>query len=136
MVIHQFVNAKKENYLTISVNHEISCVVDVWDGTFGTQENFRMGLEKVVEVLKEHKLSKWLADLRNMRGSWDSSREWMSKELMPKAIMAGLKYEAVIIPKDVFSKLSTKDTIMKLGGLELRQFDDYGKAVAWLQSVN
>lgn len=131
--LHTFHSTAQHTYLTIGVDETIPCVVDVWTGPFGSQANFRSGVEKVVEVLIEKKYSKWLADLRNMEGSWDSSREWMLKVLMPKAIKAGLTAEAIVLPKDVFARLSTQDTIVKLHTYQLRQFDDWQEAREWLK---
>jgi hypothetical protein len=121
-VLHRFDSTARHTYLTIGIDETVPCVVDVWTGAFGSRENFRNGVEKVVEVLIEKKYSKWLADLSRMEGSWDSSREWMLKELMPRAI------------KDVFARLSTQDTVVKLHNYQLRQFDDWQQAREWLKS--
>jgi hypothetical protein len=133
-VLHRFDSTARHTYLTIGIDETVPCVVDVWTGAFGSRENFRNGVEKVVEVLIEKKYSKWLADLSRMEGSWDSSREWMLKELMPRAIKGGLTAEAIVLPKDVFARLSTQDTVVKLHNYQLRQFDDWQQAREWLKS--
>ena len=81
-------------------------------------------------------ITKWLADLRNMKGSFDGSRDWMIQEIMPKLIQGGLLFEAIVLPKNIFAKLSTRDAIMKIENFELRQFDDLEEANAWLNKTD
>ncbi len=132
-VLYEFKSSAQHTYLRIGVDERIPCVIDVWTGAFGSQANFRNGVEKVVQVLVEKGYSKWLADLRGMEGSWDSSREWMLHDLLPRAVKAGLEFEAILLPKDMFARLSAQDTIFMLDNYQLRQFDDLKKAQAWLK---
>jgi hypothetical protein len=75
-VLYEFNFSAKHSYLRIGIDEGIPCVMDnIWTGAFGSLVNFRNGLEKVAQVLEEKGYSKWLADLRHMEGSWDSSRE-------------------------------------------------------------
>jgi hypothetical protein len=135
MILHKFKSTAQEIYLTIAVDLEMQCVMDTWQGSFGLQENFKNGMEAVVKVLAEYGYSKWLADLSNMKGAWDSSREWMLNELLPKAVEAGLRHEAIVLPKDIFAKLSTKDTIIEIDSYECRQFTELEQAKQWLKQV-
>lgn len=134
-ILHEFKSSIQHTYLTIGIDESVPCVVDVWTGPFGNQSNFRQGVEKVVEVLIEKKYAKWLADLTRMEGSWDSSRGWMLDELLPKAVKGGLRFEAIILPKDLFARLSAQDTIIKLKDYHLRQFDNLQEAHSWLKHV-
>jgi len=59
----------------------------------------------------------------------------MLHDLLPQAVKGGLKFEAVILPKDMFARLSAQDTIFRLGNYQLRQFDDLQKAQAWLKFI-
>lgn len=135
MILETLRNSFGDVFVTIEINEELNCIQDTWGHPFETQENFRNALEVIVDLLKKHNLQKWLADLREMKGSWDFNRNWMVDELMPKARKAGLKYEAIVVPKQIFSKLSTVETISLLEGYEIRQFDDIEKAKTWLKEV-
>lgn len=134
-ILHEFKSSARHTYLTIGIDEQIPCVVDIWTGAFGNQTNFRNGVEKVVNVLIERGYCKWLADLRKMEGSWDSSRDWMLNELLPRAVKGGLRFEAIILPKDVFARLSAQDTIIKLKNYQLRQFDNLQEAKVWLKHI-
>jgi hypothetical protein len=59
----------------------------------------------------------------------------MLHDLLPRAVKAGLEFEAILLPKDTFAKLSTQDTIFRLDHYQLRQFDDSEKAQAWLKRM-
>lgn len=128
-------NAAGNEYVKIFYNYDLRCVMDVWEGQFGTQDNFKKGLLNVINVMSENPSKYWIADLRKMQGTFDSLREWIATDIMPRAKKLGLEREAILIPSNVFSKLSTKDTIMKVNGVEIKQFDDYEDAVTWLESA-
>jgi hypothetical protein len=68
-----------------------------------------------------------------MNGSFDGSKEWIVETIMPAVIQAGLLFEAIVLPRNIFSKLSAKETIMKINNFELRQFDNLGEARKWLK---
>lgn len=130
----QLLNLSGQVYVTISYDEQKGWIQDKWMGNFGTQENFRAGVLSVVEFIEnsQGQCTMWLADLSEMKGSWDSSREWLAQQIMPRAIQAGLLFEAVVLPKNIFSKLSTNDTIMRIADFELRQFQDAEEAKVWL----
>lgn len=109
--------------------------MDVWIGNFGTQQNFQNGIMKAVEVIKNHGCTRWVGDLRGMRGSFDSSSNWLFQTIVPQAMQYGLRRSALIWPQNVFSKLSTEDTMKKIDYLELRAFDKLEEALEWAKSV-
>ncbi|MCD6065080.1 MAG: hypothetical protein K0R82_2991 [Flavipsychrobacter sp.] len=127
-------NGTGDVYVTIHYLEDLNAVMDVWTGAFGAQENFRKGLETVVEVIEKTKANKWLADLRLLKGSFDPSAEWLTTVIMPRTIELGLEFEAIVLPKEIFAKLSTKDAIQQVKNLYIRQFWDINEARQWLQS--
>jgi hypothetical protein len=135
-LLHEFKISPQATYLTIGVDEAVPCVVDIWTGPFGSQLNFRNGMEKVLEVMMNYQYYKWLADLSRMEGSWDSSREWMLTHILPKAIAGGLKFAAIVLPEDAFARLSTLDTIGRLDGYLVKQFGDFGLARDWLSKIS
>ncbi len=132
MILKEFKRTSGTTYATVSYDEENNCIMDTWEGLFGTQENFQAVILFIADVIEEKKVTKWLADLRKMNGSFDGSKLWIVNNIMPRVIKAGLLYEAIVLPNNVFSKLSTKDTITRIHNFELRQFEDIEKAKAWL----
>jgi hypothetical protein len=132
-------------YVTITAYPDKGLIKDEWHsenkdnkeyGDFGHVDNFVRGIETILDIIKEGNgiYYKWLADLREMKGSWDSKRDWMANTVMPQSIANGIMYEAIVQPRNIFAKLSTQDTIMKLGKFELQQFNDYNQAMIWINS--
>lgn len=119
-------------YAKVSIDNEYNCIMDIWEGPFGSQENFRNVLKDIGDLIVKKGITRWLADLRNLQGSFDSSSDFLLEEIMPRVIRSGLLREAVVLPKDIFSKLSATDAIKRLNNFEIRQFDDLEKAKEWL----
>ncbi len=135
MIVQEFQNAEGLIYATVGYDEKSKCIIDTWYGLCGTRDNFRKVLTYIVHLAEDKKAVKWLADLRRMHGSFDDSRDWIAEVIMPGVIRAGLRYEAVVLPHNVFSKLSTKETILKIQNFELRQFSDIEKAKLWLEEI-
>lgn len=136
MILQEFKNSSNHTYATIEYDEENKCISDTWEGMFGTQENFRKVLVYIVAAVQERKVTSWLADLSKMNGSFDGSKKWIIETVVPAVITAGLQFEAIVLPKNIFSKLSAKEAIMKIHNFELRQFDDLDQAKTWLKEVN
>jgi hypothetical protein len=134
--MQQLKNGAGHIYATITSDKVNRLAEDVWTGVFGTQENLKAGLQAVVDIIEGDQCIKWLSDLSQIQGSFDSSKSWISDYVMPRVIRAGLKYQAMVIPKNIFAKLSTQDTIKKINQFEIRQFSNRQEARAWLDSMN
>ena len=122
-------------YCTIYLDAKNHLVMDVWEGSFGTQDNFKHGIIKVLTVIKAQGCTRWIADIREMKGSFDSSANWLYQDAVPKGMLYGLRKAAIIWPKNVFSKLSTKDAMKKLDFFEIRAFDNPIDTFEWILPV-
>ena len=136
MLLQEFKTVSGTTYAQVYYDEETNTIMDVWNGVFGSQDNFKKVILFVKEEVVSRGITKWLADLQDMKGSFDGSREWMVQEIMPKLIQSGLLYEAIVLPLNVFSKLSARDAIMKIHNFELRQFSDLREAKAWLNEMD
>lgn len=133
-LLDQLKTSTGDVYVSLYWDEKNKVISDVWDGAFGSQENFRRALTRMTELMEEKGATRWLADIRNMKGSFDSSSDFIAKEITPKVLALGVRREAVIQPSFVFAKLSAKDTIMKIENFEIRQFEDYNEGYSWLTS--
>jgi hypothetical protein len=59
----------------------------------------------------------------------------MLLDLVPRALKAELKFKLILLPKDMFARLPTQDTIFRLPIYQLSQFDKLGNAQAWLELI-
>ena len=136
MLLQEFKSFSGATYAKVYYDEEANTIMDVWDGTFGSQDNFKKVISFIKEQIVSRGITKWLADLQFMKGSFDGSRDWMTQEVMPQLIQAGLLHEAIVLPLNVFSKLSARDAIVKIHNFELRQFSDINEAKSWLQDAD
>jgi hypothetical protein len=122
-------------YCSVSVSQENSLIQDTWNGSFGTQGHFLQVVNYVMERVKGHKLTKWLANLKDMVGVFDSSRDHLTNVVMPSVIRSGLKKEAIVLPKALSATLTTRDALQKvekIGNLSVGHFADEDDARLWL----
>lgn len=130
----KFENANGETYCIVTYYPEEKLICDTWRGMFGSQDNFKKGLLSFKEMAKKHRAPRGLSDTSEMVGSYDGSKEWVQKEIIPELVKAGLRHHAMVISKNIFSKLSTKDYVMTMKDYEVQLFDNVDKAKAWLMS--
>ena len=106
-----------------------------WKG-FQTVDNVKFGCEKMLELLKQKKISRVLNDNRQVTGPWQGAAEWGAKEWFPRMFAAGLTHFAWIQSTSVFSQLysgkalSETNESWKTQGI--RTFDDPELARNWV----
>jgi hypothetical protein len=124
-------------YCTVTTDPSMSLIKDVWTGSFGTQKHFIQVIDYVMNRIKDHKLSFWLANLSDMVGIFDSSSPYLIDIVMTNVVKYGLKKEAIVLPKHFSSTLTTKDALIKLekvGKLEVGHFITEFDAMSWLNN--
>jgi hypothetical protein len=132
--LKEFMNGNGEKYCTVLYDEKNKWVYDYWNGMFGAQDNFRRAVVYWKDLAVKHQSPRGLTDVSQMVGSYDSSKEWMEKVIMPQVIKAGLRFHAMVIPTNVFAKLSTKDYASAVKDYTVQIFDDVEKAKAWLHA--
>ncbi|TRX61842.1 hypothetical protein FNH22_03445 [Fulvivirga sp. M361] len=135
MLLKEFKDTSGKAYAIVHYEEETDIISDVWNGVFGSQDNFKEVLVYVQEQILARNIKKWLADLRNMQGSFDGSKDWIAEEIMSKLIKNGELFQAIVLPNNIFAKLSARDTIKKVSNYELKQFHDPEEARNWLVNV-
>jgi hypothetical protein len=127
-------NSKSNAYVSVYYDDTLKATVDVWVGNFESQEYFIKGLGCVLDNIKKFKSEKWLADLSKIEGDFGFVKEYIPKNVLPRAIQFGLKYEALVLPYDIFSMLAVQSTMEEVSGLVICLFDNVQEAVEWLNS--
>ncbi len=120
---------------TVEWLDNIKTVLVVWQG-FSKGESHRQLAEKALTLAVSKKCYKWLADACNMGMLTPEDQEWWAKVMLPKMAQMGIRYNVIVTPKSMLTNISVKQTIMKVGKLELvtQNFDDLAEAKAWLAS--
>lgn len=95
---------------------------------------FRDLLNRGVELLAENDAHKWLSDDRENAAFPDDDNQWIVSEWIPKAIGAGWKYWALVVPDDVMARLNMGKYVSSLFELGLRMmvFSDPEEALNWI----
>jgi hypothetical protein len=91
-------------------------------------------LEAGLQGLTEHGGSRWLADGRNMKAIKQSDQDWIVQEFLPRALAAGLRRVALVIPKNALA-IRTVDQLMQrlpAAKVEVASFPTVDEARSWL----
>jgi hypothetical protein len=97
------------------------------------QEN-RDSSDKSIELVKEKGVSKLLIDIRKMTPFSKEMQGWYIEDWLPRAVAAGVKSEAIVVPTSALSRLAVNATMNKVNTLEFVYFDSVEAAQDWLNS--
>ncbi|UOQ96255.1 hypothetical protein MUN81_13460 [Hymenobacter sp. 5317J-9] len=99
---------------------------------------FQAFLTHTSQLLRRHNWHKMLADQRQMSPFTDEERNWIREYWLASSQTDGYElYGAVIIPADVFARLSLNLVMndSQQSALTYRLFDAEPEAVEWLQQL-
>ncbi len=103
-----------------------------------TNEEYRQVLDKQVELVRQHRLTKIVFDLRKMGVLSTENQQYTSQVYMPMIAKAGLKHSAMIVPEDIFGEASAKNVTSRVKNevvISLQHFKDLNHALAWLDTL-
>ena len=101
-----------------------------------TDEQIKAVIEgHFIELFEKYRCTKTLIQNEAMTGSFSGLNIWVADYFMPKMISMGLKYNAVVLPKNLFAQLSVADWDNKITGFTSRNFKSSEEALTWLRSI-
>jgi hypothetical protein len=106
-----------------------------WKGWANATE-FSELLDAEIAALRKHRGSRMLADCRRQKGLSAVDQDRANENWLPRALVAGLKRFAVVLPSSGLAAANLKDRLGKVrpGALELAYFATPEEARAWLSS--
>jgi hypothetical protein len=122
----------EETYGTIEYDPSVPSITASFTGFMST-EQFKAFLEKglkfLIEKKKNHKHLLWLADTSKHAVQPDKDVQWVADEWNPRALAAGIRHVAFVLPEKAFavrsvqnykekSKEQTEMTVQFFGKLE------------------
>lgn len=128
------INGKGQQYVSVYYDNILKATVDEWVGDFETKENFISGLDIVLKNIQENNSKKWLADLTQIEGDFSFMKNHILEFVIPKAKKAGLLYEALVLPFNIFAILSVQTAMEEINGIEIHLFSSVEEASNWLRS--
>lgn len=95
---------------------------------------FRDVLNTGAETLEKYHASKWLSDDRENAALSPEDTEWSKTNWFPRAVKAGWKYWALVVPQDIMAQLNLKEFVDSYfeQGLNIMVFTDPKEAMEWL----
>jgi hypothetical protein len=133
--------ADDETYLDtpyVSVNWESTgpWVLVEWKAWADATE-YRAAHEAILGAIRKHRASRLLIDARNARVISDADQVWLKTDWIPRAIIAGRRWTAVVMPTSALVKtiVESIDKRPTEKTVEARYFDTTDEARAWLSSV-
>jgi hypothetical protein len=88
-----------------------------------------------VELLKKYRVTKWLSDDQSFAAMTPDDMKWGMQTFFPKAMEAGWRHWAVVLPKSTIGQMSHRRVIDDSirNGLNAKMFSDVDDAMSWLE---
>ena len=114
---------------------DLRAMINTWSG-FLKGESYRGRMERVLDLVAQHGVDRVLADVSRIRSLVADDRTWTSEVWAPRAVAAGMRAMAVVLPHNVFAQLGVTRVVERLGEAQMltAQFDDPLDAQRWLES--
>jgi hypothetical protein len=99
---------------------------------------FQQILTAGAEVLERNRATKWLSDDSANPIVRIGDREWGSTTWLPRVMAAGLKFWAIVPPKQTIGHMQMDQIVADWAplGLTIQTFEDAKAARAWLAAVD
>jgi hypothetical protein len=114
-------------------DHSAQLVLVEWEGWADSNE-FAAVLDAELQALKQHHGSSLLADCRRQKVLKPADQDRANQEWLPRALAAGLKRFAVVVPGSVLAEMNIRDMLSKVAvsKLEVEYFAAVAEAREWL----
>jgi hypothetical protein len=104
-----------------------------WEGWADSTE-FKDLLDAEILALQQHRGSRLLADCRQQKVINPADQQRANKEWLPRALAAGLKRFAVVLPKSGLAEMNLREALGKVPetALQVAYFATLEEGKAWL----
>jgi hypothetical protein len=109
-------------------------LIHAWIGYRTSDEFIEICEGHLYDQFKKNNCAKIQVDISKMSGSFSGVNDWMANTFMPKLVNAGFKCSSVVLPADLFAKLSAEEWESKVSGFVTRNFDNADAALTWLKT--
>jgi hypothetical protein len=105
-----------------------------WNGLYSHGEEFRLILDKIIELLAIKKVGLIIADARKMKIISPEDQHWIVQDWYPRAVKAGFNFEVLIVSKDTFNERSINKIVHQYDDKKVRTiyFYSFSQATHWL----
>ncbi len=120
----------EKNYLVLEVDKNHDCLIQHWKG-FATSEQFRDGVLKALDAIKQHRVARMISDTKNQAIVKKEESDFAAS-LVPEFIKNGMKSFAFVVPSSVFTQLALDKFKKESTSFPIQYFDDLDKAKEWI----
>jgi SpoIIAA-like len=116
----------------------VRALVSTVKGSVVSKE-FRKTAMDGLELMVTQKATKILLNIGELGVMSLEDQQWLQKEWNPKALEAGLRYQALVIPKDVFGKMAVQrvqNDLKRNQQITIQYFENEAKALEWLAGID
>jgi hypothetical protein len=96
---------------------------------------FREVLDTGAKTLEKYQAFKWLSDDRANSALPQEDTDWSMKDWFPRAVKAGWKYWALVVPQDFMGRVNMNEFVESYldQGLRIAVFVEPEEAMKWLE---
>jgi hypothetical protein len=124
---------KTPGVASVTWDQSAQLVMVKWEGWADSTE-FKELLEAEILALQQHRGSRLLADCRQQKVINPADQERANREWLPRALAAGLKRFAVVLPISGLAEMNIRDALGKVPdtALQVAYFATVEEGKAWL----
>jgi hypothetical protein len=122
-------------YAKVTFIPEKRQLILIWDGN-PTSEEYRKPFNAMIEFGQKTPVDSMISDISKQGVISPDNRKWFEKEMMPRAVAAGLKRAAIVTSGNVF-KLYYINIILSAVNkfpMTVRLFNKRDEAITWLDT--
>jgi hypothetical protein len=95
-------------------------------------EPLRQSCDKAIELMISKRSSRIITDTREMKALTQADQRWIDDDWRPRARAAGLRQNAVLVPKSAVAKLTVTAIVKKFDEVQFGYFSEMDEARRWL----
>jgi len=119
---------------SVLLDADVPCLTVVWKRQ-ATSAQLRALHERLLELLRKHKINKILGEDTALAYIEPEDQAWIVHDWMPRAVAAGLKLAASKSPEAYFGRLAVETIKASQSLLAIRSFDRFEEARRWLKNA-
>jgi hypothetical protein len=127
-------NLQDNPVCSVQFDAEVPCLTVIWKRP-ATSAQLRFVSERLLELIRQHKVSKVLGDDTALPLIEDDDQTWFVEDWFPRAAAAGLKVAANKSPEAYFGRLAVERIKDSQGLVTIRSFEQFEQARRWLKGV-
>jgi len=123
----------KSNYITIDYDKINHVIIHTWLVPPSSDE-FREGLNSLIPAMEHFKTGKIITDTTHMGIIHSDDQKWAVTDWRQRALKVGYSRLGIIIPADVFTRMSMEETIGRtVNQVPIAYFENTEDATYWIK---